>query len=51
MPFFNGRNEDLGVNFRSPAALSKVATTALDKDKAVRVHREKEPFVVNENSE
>ena len=29
-----------GVNFRSPAALNKAATTALNKDKAVRVHKE-----------
>ena len=28
-----------GVNFRSLAALNKAATTALNKDKAVRVHK------------
>ena len=28
-----------GVNFRSPAALNKAATTALNKDKAVGVHK------------
>ena len=40
MPFLKGRNEDLGLSFRSPAALNKAATTALNKDKAVRVHKE-----------
>ena len=28
-----------GANFRSPAALKKAATTALNKDKAVRAHK------------
>ena len=28
-----------GVNFQSPGALNKVATTASNKDKAVRVHK------------
>ena len=29
-----------GVNFRGPAALNKAVTTVLNKDKAVRVHKE-----------
>ena len=33
------REEFWGVNFRGPAALNKAATTALFKDKAVRVHK------------
>ena len=39
MPFFKGRNEDWRANFRGPAALilNKAATTAVNKDKAVRV--------------
>ena len=39
MPFCTGRNEDFGDNFRGPAALHKAATTALNKDKAVRVRK------------
>ena len=32
-----------GVNFRSPAALDKATTTALNKDKAVRVRKARAP--------
>ena len=46
MPFLKAEMRIWGVNFRSPAALNKAATalnkaatTALNKDKAVRVHK------------
>ena len=29
----------MGVNFQGPVALNKAATTALNKDKAVRAHK------------
>ena len=39
-----------GFNFRGPVALNKAVTTALNKDKAVRVHRVWNPMLERENN-
>ena len=40
MPLYKGLNEAHRVNFRSRVALKKAAATSLDKDKAVRAHKD-----------